>query len=893
MRFAAFLLWCEEQWRALTRRPIVQWGLLAFVVVGGIFIFGHHTWAQQTTTEPGIIDKFMMFIGALGLGLAAVLGQLIVTLLDVIVIPLMQYNGFANSPVVAAGWSIVRDVVNMFFVVVLIYIALGTMFGKKNISWQQQVPRLMVFAIVINFSKTLCGLMIDLGQVIMLTFAAALKDIAGGNFIQLFGLNDILQISTQSKCLSDLANGASSCAGAAFEAFDWMAAGVLAVFMMVLVTSTVIILAVILAYRIVMLWVLVVISPIAWFLGGAEGVIKSDAYANWWGMFKCYIIVGPVLTFFMWLTLAVAGSGNIAASSGFTSAAVLENGLSDPNANVAGSLLKAFEVSRMTSFIIGIAMMYAGFDAAAKACSSAGESGANIKGLIGQARSARPVVVPAAAGAYVGAKAARATGRVASREISGLAARNRFTRPLTAQGRAELYRGIAQRVPSPTAAKVFGGWAEDLEKQRAAEVKAAGAGLADRDRETRVATVIAAAKSSLPQTQGQRDEIVATLGGLVKDKKARKELEASGQLGELWKQYGHDLHEAGKGDHGLHEALEEFEKTRPDVTGKVGDVGDMDDVRKIDKAALKNDEVQKRLKNIMSGFADENGREISAYDFIARGRLGADKKEALGIPSSVANMTQGPEALRVSGPPPIDLQRATFDDPSTATQFTTLVRNDASQLADVPAQTLRVENGNNAVARAAGDGLTSEGIRRLFAQYAGADESGRRRLQQAFDNVSSTIDAGIAHAPDPRKFESMRTSFDRTRARVESTYPVPEGTPRAAELARARTTAEQPARDLERRRASIETSMNQNVARLNELNAQLVEIQRTNGAANTEMEDEAEDLHDMIEAQQARIEALDRERNQQRAQAPRQNRPNPTRPPVDPGSINPGGGTTT
>src|SRR3989338_8131925 len=77
----------------------------------------------------------------------------------------------------------------MFFVVILIIVAFGTIFGSDKFKHLQRVPQILLFAILINFSKTLCGLMIDFGQVIMLTFANALREIAAGNIIELFGLN--------------------------------------------------------------------------------------------------------------------------------------------------------------------------------------------------------------------------------------------------------------------------------------------------------------------------------------------------------------------------------------------------------------------------------------------------------------------------------------------------------------------------------------------------------------------------------------------------------------------------------------------------------------------------------------------------------------------------------
>ena len=306
----------------------------------------------QSLDQPGLIASTFAGIADM---IARLLGILIIAVLD-ITIPIMQYQGFVSSPVVIAGWAIVRDVVNMFFVVVLIVIAMGTIFGSSKFTWRQQVPKLMLFAILINFSKTLCGLMIDFAQVIMLTFANALKDIAGGNFIQLLGLGKMMSLSPTS---FEANEGIGS--------WELFAASAAAVIMMVWVLAIVIMLLFILVYRVVMLWILIVMAPLAWFTAAVPFEQAKGSYAEWWKNFVCYCTVGPVITFFLWLTLAVAGAGNIAANdSGFSSASPAEI-----DTNTAGGLSSIFEWENLTSFVIGMALLVAGMDAAAKVCAGA------------------------------------------------------------------------------------------------------------------------------------------------------------------------------------------------------------------------------------------------------------------------------------------------------------------------------------------------------------------------------------------------------------------------------------------------------------------------------------------------------------------------------------------
>ena len=44
-------------------------------------------------------------------------------------------------------------------------------------------------AVLINFSKTICGLLIDAAQIIMLTFVGAFSNIGEGSMVDLLGIS--------------------------------------------------------------------------------------------------------------------------------------------------------------------------------------------------------------------------------------------------------------------------------------------------------------------------------------------------------------------------------------------------------------------------------------------------------------------------------------------------------------------------------------------------------------------------------------------------------------------------------------------------------------------------------------------------------------------------------
>lgn len=623
------------QTRLKTRRTIRRASSVSVLSLL-LLLLARPTHAQSTLSVDSILEVMADF----AFSIASTITKGIVLIIDVL-IPVMTYNDFTNNPVVSAGWAIVRDTVNMFFVVVLIIIAVGTIFGHKRFQWQQQVPQLLIWAVVINFSKMLCGIMIDFGQVVMLTFANALREIAAGNFIQLLGLNQLYSASSTSTFTSQ---GGSS--------FDFFAGGIMAVLLTVWVFGTMIILAAILIYRIVMLWVLVVIAPLAWFMKGAEGVINSNAYAEWWSEFKCLVGVGPILVFFLWLTLSVAGAGNLAALSNFDVSS---------GSNNADFILTIFELDNMMSFLIGMAMLFAGFKAATNFCG--GTSGKVIGGLVGKAqsgslqRTALGLTARVGSGAgRLGLRAARATGRgvagtsrrigfsdAAGRAAAGVSdsVRGAPSRVMEGIGRATGITGLEQAGIAGQARIATERRQKELETMDRASEK-----MKDYDSGTKAKL----AEALLRTTEGKKDgatsaeyqaQGLAMLEMMMGDKGMQKAL-GNDRMKQMWSQYGDRYMELNGANAEKMSAVDGFKRSnsfalKRDENGNVDRaeverlIDNYDDAKGLSEEVLRSDAgavIRQRLGNIDSGFRDDEGNNINALDALAQ-RGSKDQRAAV------------------------------------------------------------------------------------------------------------------------------------------------------------------------------------------------------------------------------------------------------------------------
>lgn len=249
-------------------------------------------------TEPGVIANFVyqFFVGVFA-GIIRFEGWILV-ILTRIFIGIAKYNGFVNSPAVVTGWTLVRDVANMFFILVMLAIALGTILHIESYNFKRLLPKVLIMAVLVNFSRTICGLAIDFAQVIMMTFAVGFASIVGaGDLMATLHITEMLNASAHLD---------------KEHSIDWSGAfvtGLLAVILLLVAVITVLVMVVVITMRMIMLWLLVVLSPLPFVLTAFPA---GQKYAQQWTQeFFKYVIVGPVLAFFLWLSLAVSSTGKL------------------------------------------------------------------------------------------------------------------------------------------------------------------------------------------------------------------------------------------------------------------------------------------------------------------------------------------------------------------------------------------------------------------------------------------------------------------------------------------------------------------------------------------------------------------------------------------------------
>lgn len=452
--------WANRRFRFFAflkrHRRVVLLAVVALFLVSAPIPFLNAAHAQSTGVQECSFPNVSVIgcMGSLLSWIVKMIGTLLLFLIDIFM-GFVAYNDFANATPVAIGWTIVRDVVNMFFIVVLLVSAFATIIGydSHNFSYDRVLPKLLLMAILINFSRTLIQLLVDFSQVIMLTFVNAFKDAAAGNFVTAFGLQNLMRVSQATP-----GPNAPEVTLPTLVTTYLLAIGVLIIMVMVMVAMIAFIIV-----RVVGIWMLLIFSPIALFATALPERLKKGfgIFTNdYWSQLSGFLMGGPVMAFFLYLTLATVQQATQAQKT----VAASTNLFAVSNTTGVGAFLSAWGTSdQIATFIVALAMMLMGLKAGTQIAGAVPGFTA-INNLI-RSLPRRAAGIGLAAGS-LGAQGVAWTGRETGRYAGMLA------KPITraAAGAALAIPGVRSAFRAPLArAAAAKGLEQQAEKKRLLE----------------------------------------------------------------------------------------------------------------------------------------------------------------------------------------------------------------------------------------------------------------------------------------------------------------------------------------------------------------------------------------------------------------------------------------
>lgn len=206
------------------------------------------------------------------------------------------FVGIMNAPVINTGWLVVRDFANLFFLIILLFVAIATILRMQSYAAKTWVPSIILAAVFINFSKVITIFVIDIVNMFMYGAIGWL-----GNSVEATGIGQLNNVAVM--IFNNLAPGTTGW----ITVTDVVAA--LAGFTFVIVLAvTLWALALFLIIRMAMLAILIIFSPAAFLLYGWPSDVAQTYSSKWWKALIKYCIMGPIFVFFLFVAAQMADS---------------------------------------------------------------------------------------------------------------------------------------------------------------------------------------------------------------------------------------------------------------------------------------------------------------------------------------------------------------------------------------------------------------------------------------------------------------------------------------------------------------------------------------------------------------------------------------------------------
>lgn len=334
--------------------------------------------------------QFSGFIGGILVGISATFLEIAGWLFDWIFNKtVLQFGDFVNQNVISSvntAWSAFRDLANIVIIAMFVYVAIQTILGSHEYGARKMIARLLIVAVLINFSLLFTKLIIDGSNFFAVQFYSATmpQNTGGGS-----GTDQTASISGAFESIAGVSGFGDTRAIVVQMAKDpnvgFVKSLMYGVFVAILFLAGAVIFlygSFLLLARAILMIFLMITSSIAFGTYLIPGAAKSKfGWSAWWSSLLNNALLAPLLMVFLWVSLIVGKNFHVSSGSPGDLIANPSNS-SDLNALVAyliviGLLFISFRVSSSFSKQIG------GFDYAALLPAFAYGRGLQGAGLLG------------------------------------------------------------------------------------------------------------------------------------------------------------------------------------------------------------------------------------------------------------------------------------------------------------------------------------------------------------------------------------------------------------------------------------------------------------------------------------------------------------------------------
>jgi len=197
-----------------------------------------------------------------------------------------NFGGFVNFPPVQTIWTIARNLANLGIILGFVFTAIATILKIEKYSWEKMLWRLVLVALLVNFSLVICGMFVDLS-----------------NFLITFFINGADKQIINFPTLLSYTAAKIACSGVGQGFWYEAATAVIGIIVAIVFIGQVIGLIIYAVTRIVTLWLTLGLSPLGFLSLAFPG---AEKIANTWkNYFTQALISLPIIAFSFFIVLVM------------------------------------------------------------------------------------------------------------------------------------------------------------------------------------------------------------------------------------------------------------------------------------------------------------------------------------------------------------------------------------------------------------------------------------------------------------------------------------------------------------------------------------------------------------------------------------------------------------
>ncbi len=258
--------------------------------------------------ELCIIEPLMSYLTSFFVTFGAAMLLIAGTMFDFFVqLLVVEYGQTLNSLHIMEGiemaWTLFRDLSNIFIIGIFTFVAIMTILGSAEYGAKHLVARVLIVAVLINFSLLFSKMIIDGSNFVAYSISRSLPVQAGStgtadSFLQAFGIQNVW--TDTDNLLHNVGQSNKSALQSVFY-------GIVLTVILCIIAAVLIYGIIIIAARALLLVFAMLVSALAFASYMLPGPAKQNfiGWEEWWKMLLKGALFGPLLMFFLWITMVI------------------------------------------------------------------------------------------------------------------------------------------------------------------------------------------------------------------------------------------------------------------------------------------------------------------------------------------------------------------------------------------------------------------------------------------------------------------------------------------------------------------------------------------------------------------------------------------------------------